>query len=251
MSRGERTMFSEEWWNAAPFALALSLKTPSDYLVEYMADIAALLDDTKKAQSVRRGPLGINLEYRARAILHSLFSWRWSWLARNPVSAIETNPADVRGAEAFGSMLRYTQPQLMYEIWLCDALLILISAYLNSLNLQDRRTTSDFPAGGLWKPDELLDVEHLAIEICRSLEYQLENIFAPVPPHQWTMPLALAYVTLSPVNPIAVWVLSKIQAAPECRRMPWLCYIERLKGKDLDVADDLFACWPIKSRDPY
>ena len=246
MSHSEQTIFGEEWWKTVPFALAPSPKTPSDYLVDSMADIAALLGDAKRTQSMVWESPTTEFEYRARAILHCLFSWRWSWLARNPYGVVE---ADATNTQAFGTVLRYARPQLMYEIWLCNALVILILAFLRPLDVREPSSTRS--TGTLWKPSGLLNVQQAAVEICRSLEYQLQNLSAPAPDHQWAMPLALAYVTLPNNEPIAKWVFATIQAAPENRRMPWLCYINRLEGNDQDAASDLFARWPIARRSTW
>ena len=78
MCHGERTLFGEEWWKIAPFALAPTTKKPSDYLADYMADIAVLLEDAKKTRLVIWEHPSVELGYRARAILHQLYSWRWS-----------------------------------------------------------------------------------------------------------------------------------------------------------------------------
>ena len=140
---------------------------------------------------------------------------------------------DAKDTQAFGTVLRYAQPHIMYEIWLCNALVILLLGFLNPLDLlREQHTTPARPTGSLWKPSETLSVQQPAVEICRSLEYLLQNLSAPSAAHQWAMPLALAYVTLSPTDPIAAWVFSKVLASPESRRMPWLCYIRRLEGKD-------------------
>lgn len=210
-----------------------------------MADIAALLADAKETQFVVWEQPRPELEFRARSILHQLFSWRWLWLARNRHGVYE---ADAQGTEAFGTVLRYQQPQLMYEIWLCDALVILIIGFLHPLGLQEELTTPVPPTGLLWKPSEALTVQQPAVEICRSLEYMLQNPAAPAAVHQWAMPLALAYVTLSPADPIATWTYAKILAAPKSRSMPWTSFIQRLQGTDPDAARELFGCWPINRR---
>lgn len=226
----------------APFTIAPCAKTPSDYLIDYMADIAALLKDAKDTQLEAPEVARTDLEYQARAIQYRLFSWRWDWLARNRSSVLEV---ESESAEVFGTVFSYSRPELVYETWLCDALMIFILGFLNSSALQERLTTPPRPHGALWKPDEALSAQYLAVEICRSLEYQLEHLSFPAAAHQWAMPVALAYVALSPTDPVAEWVYAKILAAPESRRVPWLLYIERLQGKDQDAAKDLFALWPI------
>lgn len=233
-------MFGEEWWKQAPFTLASSFKTPSDYLVDYMADLAALFNDVKRTRQMTQENLDTGLEYRARAILHQLFSWRWWWQARNLNSVFEI---ESQNTTAFDTVLRFINPQLMYEIWLCDALLILLLGMLSPSGTQD-----GFAAltSALWTPCETSSVRQPAIEICRSFEYHLQNLSAPAPVHQWALPLALAYVTLPATDPVAEWVMSKILAAPPSRKIPWLVHIERLQGKDQAAARDVFACWPVK-----
>lgn len=183
------------------------------------------------------------LNNRARAILHQLFSWRWSWQARNAEKVFELTAED---SEVFGTVLHYTEPKLMYEIWLYDALVILMLGFLDPTNLRHQPRAPELPTGPLWLPSEALTVEELAVEICRSLVYQLGNLSTPAHAFQWSMPLALAYVTLSPNDPIAQWVYAKVLAAPETRRVPWLCYIDRLQGQDPNASISAFACWPIR-----
>ena len=145
MCHGERTLFGEEWWKIAPFALAATTEKPSDYLADYMADIAVLLEDAKKTRLVIWEHPSVELEYRARAILHQLYSWRWSWLARNRDGVFEV---DAKDTEAFGTVLRYAQPHLMYDIWLCNALVILLLGFLNPLELlREQHTTPALPTG--------------------------------------------------------------------------------------------------------
>lgn len=205
-----------------------------------MADLAALFEDAKRIKQTAQESLNTELEYRARAILHQLFSWRWSWQARNLDSVFEV---DAKDSTAFDTVLHFANPQLMYEMWLYDALLMLVLGMLNPSHPQDELAASTV---GMWTPCDTLSVRQPALETCRSLEYQLQNLSAPAPVHQWAMPLALAYVTLPPTDPVAEWVMSKILAAPDSRKIPWLVLIERLRGRDQTAASDLFACWPVK-----
>ena len=131
---GVPTMFGENWWKQAPFSSAQSVKSPSDLLIDYMADISALLGDAKAAQLAMQGSPGMDLEYRARAILHQIFSWRWAWQARNANNVFEV---DAGQDEVFGTMLHYADPRLMYEIWLCNALLIILLGFLRREQSQE------------------------------------------------------------------------------------------------------------------
>lgn len=205
-----------------------------------MADIAALFEDAKRVRQNVRERVTTELEYRARAIFHQLLSWRWAWQARNHDSVFDVESQD---STAFDTVLHFTHAQLMYEIWLCDALLILV---LGILNPCDTSNTSITRTKALWTPCETSSIRQPAIEICRSLEHQLRNPSASAPVHQWAMPLALAYITIPPADPIAQWVMSKILAAPGNRKIPWLLLIERLQGRDQTAASNVFACWPVK-----
>ncbi|KAF2159362.1 hypothetical protein M409DRAFT_30110 [Zasmidium cellare ATCC 36951] len=143
-------------------------------------------------------------------------------------------------------MLHYAEPHLMYEIWLCDALLIIVLGFLNPVQPQEDFARAGRPSGKLWTPCETSSVREPAIEICRSFEYQLQNLWAPSPVHQWAMPLALADVTLQSTDPIKAWVLRQILAAPDRRRVPWLWFIEWLLGQNREAPVNLFASWPVR-----
>ncbi|KAK4502135.1 hypothetical protein PRZ48_005558 [Zasmidium cellare] len=240
---GERTMFGEDWWKRAPFSSASSVKSPSDLLIDYMADMSALLEDANDTHLVTRDTLSNDLEYRARSILHQLFSWRWAWQARNADGVFEEYAGE---SGVFETMLCYAEPHLLYEVWLCDALLILVIGFLKQGQTQQDCAIPTRLSGKLWMPSDAPSVQELAVEICRSLRYQLQNLWAPAPVHEWTMPLALAYVTLSSDDPIKSWVYRQILAAPERRRVPWLWFIDWLLGQDRDVPSALFARWPVR-----
>lgn len=202
-----------------------------------MADIAALLETRSGSQAVQTPAE----ESRIRAVLNQLYSWRWSWEARNQNAVFEVSGDDL---SPFETVLHYAFPLLMYEIWLYNALQILVLDLLAPL---------DFPSspqrhgrsGLLLLPGKAESPQSAAIEICRSFEYQLLHLDAHGAVHQWAMPLALAYVTINSTDPVAIWVLRKIHAAPIGRSRPWLLHIGRLQGIDRDAMGNIFSRWPV------
>lgn len=211
-----------------------------------MADISGLLEDASHATLRRRGEESVDNECCIRSVLSKLHSWRWSWDARNRHSVFEIN---ANKTSPFQTVLYYACPTLMYEIWLYNALLIILFGLLEAIGVREaggpRRHRL---AGPLLRPGEENTSETAAIEICRSFEYQLRNLSAPAPFHQWATPLALAYVTLDPNEPVALWVLERVQAAPKGRSFPWLVHIGHLQGRGDDTVDDVFARWPVTKK---
>lgn len=100
------------------------------------------------------------------------------------------------------------------------------------------------PAGEARSPSDA------AIEICRSFEYQLANSYAQVSVHQWAMPIALAYVSLDPTAPVAVWTLAKIHSARDSQSIAWLLHIGRMSGDTREATSSIFACWPSRRTQP-
>lgn len=224
-------MFEEEPWRVASLSSTHTPTLSLDHLVECMADISGLFADANKTEltpqegsvstPARRAP--------AQAILDRLYSWRWSWEAQHGDSVSQQAAHD---ASVFGIVVHFDNPQLLYDIWLYDALLILVLNYLNGLDHSSRSEEPIPQTSGLLKPDQVLLAQQPAIEICRCLDYQMLNLAFPAPIHQWALPLALAYVTLPPASPVAAWVLSKIETAPQRFSVPWVLYIERLQTRD-------------------
>ena len=226
-----------------PYALRPNNKTASDHLIDYMADIAGLLNDCSQPKPGCGGDATVEIEFRTHAVLNKLYSWRWSWEARNHRFVFEVN-ADK--SSPFDSVLYYAHPLLMYEIWLCNALLIILFGLLKPFESPNPTVlgTHDL-SGPLRKPGQESTAQAAAIEISRSFEYQLRNLSAQAPVHQWAMPLALAYVTLESSGPIAEWIMAQVHAAPPCRSRPWLLHVNRLQEGRKNASRTVFAEWPI------
>lgn len=198
-----------------------------------MADTSALLSDAREEGSALQQPSikRVTNQARAYAILHQLYSWRWSWEARNRNAVFEKAAQD---GNVFDTSLHFDHPYLLYDILLYDALLILVLRYLEGRNHPSQLQEPIRPAGPLIRPDQIVSVQQPAIEICRCLDYQMlyPGSFAPI--HQWALPLALAYITLPPTSPIAQWVRSRVDTAPERFSIPWSLYVDRLRCQDPD-----------------
>ena len=203
-----------------------------------MADIAGLFDNTYCSQSDSHA-----YECRVRAVLNQLYSWRWSWQARNHNTVFQLNTNDL---SPFDTTIHYASPILVYEIWLYNALLILVLGLLAPFEPKiGDNGCSHLISGPLLLPWQTKSPKAAANEICRCFEYQLLNLDAQSSVHEWAMPLALAYVTLDPTDPVAIWVLGKINSTTDGHRLPWLLHIGRLKGIDKDVTGNASTRWPI------
>ena len=228
--QGRRTALGEQSWKITFLASTPSPMLSSTLLEDQMIAVAGLIEDIRNVRITHSVFPHLQTVYRARAqaILHQLYSWRWTWEAQN-ANAVQAEPA--LSTNVFATVFSWTHSHLMYEIWLYDALLILLLKFINPPHMDDLHTNQGPQKESLLRPDQVSSVQQPAIEICRSLNYQINNFATPAPIHQWAFPSALAYITLTAESPVTIWVKSTMDSAPERMRVPWFLYVKRLQSQ--------------------
>lgn len=174
-----------------------TLKWSLHYLVDILACIPRLLEESDMLQSSQRVPCSADAGeldmYRSRLInvLSELFLWRWRWEQSNPAAAFEVPytsttkmTADRQSDTIFQTMLSYRHFHRGREPMLYNTALLLIFDLTEVWNVTEApqlalAQLSEYArplrSNPLTLPHEDLSSSEAIDEICRSLEYYLER----------------------------------------------------------------------------
>ncbi|KAH7028260.1 hypothetical protein B0J12DRAFT_704691 [Macrophomina phaseolina] len=194
----KRTFFKEDRWKTVPWALNPSAKSPTNHLLNILADVPAFLEYEKTIKQANDNSLRKSLRSRVEQRLHDVYQWRWAWESRNPGAAFELQASEICLYNAVLIWLLHFQGELRPAAF----------AYLSPLPLASFKSSHPSP---LLLPGQVRSLRQPAMEICRSFQY-LINSFAKSgeTPLSWLMPISLAYYILQEDREYVGWIRMRL-----------------------------------------
>jgi hypothetical protein len=190
------TFLDQEQWKTIRWADEPASKLSLHCIQDIFADIPGLLEDGNNLQAEHASQLvGYDKrrkEHGDRLIrtLHELFLWRWEWECSNPGGAIEvtvnpeTLPLGDNRLPTYETAIHYETFEMAREVVLYNTVLLWVFnlakfwAGENSIHLAlSPFPTKERPAATnpLTLPHEDLTIAEISREICRSVEYHLQE----------------------------------------------------------------------------
>ncbi|KAB8239558.1 Zn(II)2Cys6 transcription factor domain-containing protein [Aspergillus alliaceus] len=212
----KRCFLEDPSWKTTPWAGRMESKTPTDDLHDVLCDIPGLLEDFDK-QTIwdpnipGRALFQAQLCQRLLSILKELHCWRWKWQDDFPNTAfsaplnepLSPNPTKLPRSP-FKNIIWFTDPCRATELITYDALLLILlrTAELLRMHIPNLVSTD--------LSDPLLPmqgtIEDIAIEICRMVEYHLQDLQRSSGAFMLLFPLNIAYRNLPARSTEANWL---------------------------------------------
>lgn len=206
---------SSDCWKTIPWAREPEAKTSLSYLHDILSDVPGLIENADTLQFSNMAPC--DLLYRHNLVLQNLatiwttlYQWRVSWQLQNPASiwyvpsAMDESP--------FPVVFHFSSLGHANEINLYHAILLLII----KIDFQVGSSSSPFfsplhsPRGIDYhshiSPNLGLEMRSVAVEICKSVEYQLCKERRSGGTLYLLFPLRLAWQTFEPNSIEAIWI---------------------------------------------
>ncbi len=198
--RRQRTFLEHKSWKSVLATDALTSQTSYNRLISILASMPGLLEDNDRIKAVQANQAAMfpNDQYEAVAyserlteMVGELFLWRWDWERMNPKAAseISVDPAksisvDESGTPLYPTIISYCGIQQGLQSLLYNTTLLLVLELANDWNVQDapllalsKMPNQDRPLSSnpLTLPHEALSHTEVLSEICRSMEYCLQE----------------------------------------------------------------------------
>ncbi|KAI1628235.1 hypothetical protein EDD37DRAFT_299988 [Exophiala viscosa] len=184
------TFLAREEWKTIPWSGDIA-KNPGQALM----DVIAVLPTIK--EQLQTCPDSPELPAAVLDILTRLISWRkeWDLLPESQTVSISPSDAGDRGQDMFGSDLHYTSILAASYTCLYDAALIQAAEALFSIPLSDTPTPLSDMSEADFAHIRTLSRE-AAVEICRSIQYQLSSATPMMGQFMVLYPLRMAWKAL-------------------------------------------------------
>ncbi|KAH7033924.1 hypothetical protein B0J12DRAFT_278402 [Macrophomina phaseolina] len=231
----KRTFFEEDMWKTVPWALNPSAKSPTNHLLDILADVPGFLEDEKTIKQANDGGLRKSLRSRVEQRLQDVYQWRWAWESRNPRAAFEVSTrtsAQMPSSEiprGLETSLIYTTWLQASEICLYNAVLIWLLSFLGELRpaafayLSPSLSASFKPShpSPLLLPGQVRSLRQPAMEICRSFQYLLDSFAeSGETPLSWLMPISLAYYIVQEDREYVGWIRMRLDGCKGKAELP-------------------------------
>jgi hypothetical protein len=254
----KRSFLEKEEWKYGPWATDRNSKNAAAHLVDQLASIPGLLEDEANLKTEDENARHC-LRWRVLQHLEKLYEWRWAWMYANPEAVVETKSQVLSKENTPGesplqlwTRLEYVSYTQVNDVGLYNAIQLWLLRLLWDLGgaesveakalfeRMEKAGVAFHDAGHrspLLLPGQGRSLEEVAIEICRSFEYQFigfngsrDSVLA------WLLPIGLAYQLL--VNDeteaeLGEWVTKLLNRAPGSYRNACLYIAHSIRlGKD-------------------
>ncbi|EKG19731.1 hypothetical protein MPH_02979, partial [Macrophomina phaseolina MS6] len=221
----KRTFFEEDRWKTVPWALNPSAKSPTNHLLDILADVPAFLEYEKTIKQANDNSLRKSLRSRVEQRLHDVYQWRWAWELRNPGAAFEVSTRTSTQMPSL-EIPRGLETSLLFTTWLQASEICLYNAVLIwLLHFQGELRPAAFPylspsplasfksshPSPLLLPGQVRSLRQPAMEICRSFQYLIDSFAkSGETPLSWLMPISLAYYILQEDREYVGWIRMRL-----------------------------------------
>ena len=207
----QRTFLEQETWKTILYTDVLTSQASLNRILDILAVIPGLLEDTDRfkgtatAMNSSSHPERLSFRKRLIRVLSELFLWRWDWERIHPqvASEIPVNPTismtmDEKGIPLYETLVSYRGMLQCGQLLLYNTALFRVLELANDWDVQNipllalsSLSDRDRPirSNPLGLPHETLSPAEPVSEICRSIEYCLQDPHAAVGAMSLMLPL--------------------------------------------------------------
>lgn len=218
MIRRKKTFLEQKTWMVTPWLKHPETRTMKQQVVDVLVFVPGLSEDVYDCLSAKSSGKDKTerireVESRTIGLLQKLVNWRWKWETDNPFAVEERKITpenlsnDEEGAPLFDTIFWYQNIEKAMEISLYNvamAVLIYMGRTLGITNTVQKALEGMVQGpptnrGILMMPTPEMDgsTDAITMEICRSIEYMIQDEQASIGSWSIMLPLRLVYVSRS------------------------------------------------------